>query len=43
MKVLNQKSIKVPCNVAYKLVCVDDKFTKPIVVFRDKNAASGFI
>ena len=24
---------------SYKLVCVDDEFTKPIVVFRGKNAA----
>ena len=24
----------VPCSFAYKLVCVDDEFTKPIVVFR---------
>ena len=33
----------VPCSFAYKLVCVDDKFTKPIVVFRDENAAYEFI
>ena len=33
----------VPCSFAYKLVCVDDKFTKPIVVFRAKNAAYKFI
>ena len=31
------------CSFAYKLVCVDDKFTKPIVVFRGKNAAYEFI
>ena len=29
----------VPCSFACKLVCDDDKFAKPIVVFRDKNAA----
>ena len=33
----------VPCSFAYKLVCVDDEFTKPIVVFRGKNAAYEFI
>ena len=33
----------VPCSFAYKLVCVDDKFIKPIVVFRGKNAAYTFI
>ena len=34
---------RVSCNFAYKLVCVDDKFTKPIVVFRGENAASEFL
>ena len=29
----------IPCSFAYKLVCVDEKFTKPIVVFRGENAA----
>ena len=33
----------IPCSFAYKLVCVDDKFTKPIVVFRGKNPAYKFI
>ena len=33
----------IPCSFAYKLVCVDDKFTKPIVVFRGENGACGFI
>ena len=27
-----------PCSFAYKLICVDDKFSKPIAVFRDENA-----
>ena len=31
------------CSFAYKLVCVDDEFTKPIVVFRGENAAYEFI
>ena len=29
----------IPCSFAYKLVCVNDKYTKPIVVFRGENAA----
>ena len=33
----------VPWSFVYKLVCVDDKFTKPIVVFRGENAAYEFI
>ena len=33
----------IPCSFAYKLVCVDDEFTKPIVAFRGKNAAYEFI
>ena len=33
-----------PCSFAYKLACVDDnKFIKPIVTFRDKNATFEFI
>ena len=35
--------MKVPCSFAYKVVCIDDRFTKPIVVFRGKNAAYEFI
>ena len=34
---------QVPCSFAYKLVCVDDKFTKPILVFRGENAPYEFI
>ena len=33
----------VSCSFTYKLVCVDDKFTKPIVVFRGENATYEFI
>ena len=33
----------IPCSFAYKLVCVDDKFSKPIIVFRGENAAFKFI
>ena len=44
-KVLTQKIYHhhIPCSFAYKLVCVDDEFTKPIVVFRGENAAYEFI
>ena len=33
----------VPCSFAYKVVCIDNEFTKPIVVFRDENATYEFI
>ena len=33
----------IPCSFAYKLVYVDDKFTKPIVIFRGENAAYEFV
>ena len=29
----------VSCSFAYKVVCIDDRFTKPIVVYRCENAA----
>ena len=32
----------IPCSFAYKLVCVDAKFSKPIVVYRGKTAAYKF-
>ena len=32
----------VPCSYAYKIVCIDDKFSKPIVVYRGENAAYEF-
>ena len=33
----------IPCSFAYKFVCVDDKFTEPIVVFRGENTAYEFV
>ena len=34
----------IPCSFAYKVVCVDDdKFSKFVVVFKDKNACYEFI
>ena len=45
MKVLTQKNIKITFLVVLltNLFCVDDEFTKPIVVFRGENAAYEFI
>ena len=34
---------QVPCSFAYKFVCIDNKFCKPIVVFRGEHAAYEFI
>ena len=41
MKVFTHKNYQdhVPCTFAYKVVCIDDRFTKPIVAFRGKNSA----
>ena len=33
----------VPCSYAYKIVCTDDRFSEPIVVYRGGNAAYEFI
>ena len=33
----------VPCSFGYKVVCNDDRFTKPIVVYRGENAVYAFI
>ena len=33
----------VPFSFSYKVVCIDDKFSKPIVVYRSENAAYKFI
>ena len=33
----------IPCSFAYKLVCVDGRFSKPIIVFRGEKAAFKFI
>ena len=45
MKVLTRKKYQdhIPCSFAYKLVYVDDMFTKSIVLFRVENAANEFI
>ena len=33
----------IPCSFAYKIVCIDDRFTKPTIIYRGKNAAYEFI
>ena len=33
----------IPCSFSYKLVCVDNKFNKPIILYRGENAANKFI
>ena len=33
----------IPCSFTYKVVCVDDKFSKEIVLYRRKNAVHRFI
>ena len=33
----------IPCSFAYKVICIDDRFTKPIVVYRGQTAAYEFI
>ena len=33
----------IPCSFAYKVVCVDNKFSKKIVLYRGKNAVNKFI
>ena len=46
MKVLTKKKKyhdHVSCSFAYKVVWIDDRFTKPTVVFRGENAAYEFI
>ena len=42
-KVALQKKYQDPCSFAYKVVCIDDRFTKPIVVFRGENAAQNLL
>ena len=33
----------IPCSFAYKLVCIDNKFSKDVVLYRGKNAVFKFI
>ena len=33
----------VPCSYTYKVICIDDRFSKSTIIYRDKNAAYEFI
>ena len=33
----------IPCSFAYKIVCIDDRFTKSTIIYRGENAAYEFI
>ena len=33
----------IPCSFAYKIICVDDKFSKPVVLYKGKNAIYRFV
>ena len=33
----------ISCSFAYKIVCIDDRFSKPIVFFRSENATYEYI
>ena len=33
----------IPCSFAYKVVCIDDRFTKTTIIYRAENAAYEFI
>ena len=33
----------VSCSFAYKIVCIDDRFSKPIIVYRGENATYDFV
>ena len=45
MKALAQKKYHdhVPCSYAYKIICIDDRSSKRIVVYRGENTAYEFI
>ena len=45
LKVITQKKYQdhIPCSFAYKVVCIDDKFTKSIVAYGSENASYEFI
>ena len=33
----------VPCSFAYKVICIDDEFSKPVFLYREDNAVHKFI
>ena len=42
MLILNDQD-HIPCSFTYKVVCVDDNFSKPIVLYRGENAVYKFL
>ena len=38
-----KESERVPCDFGYKVVCVDDRFSKDVVVYRGKDCVKKFI
>ena len=32
----------IPCSFVYKIVCIDDRFSKPTIIYRGENAAYEF-
>ena len=43
LAVLLMRKIKIPCSFACKIVCIDDKFSKPVAVYGCENAVYKFI
>ena len=35
--------LHVPCGYAYKMVCIDDKYTKDTVVYRGQDCVENFL
>ena len=33
----------IPCSFAHRVVCIDDRFSEPVVLYRGKNAVNKFI
>ena len=33
----------IPCSLPYKVICIDNKFIKPVILYRGKNAVDRFI
>ena len=33
----------IPCSFPYKIICIDDRFSKPTIIYRGENAAYEFV
>ena len=42
LHMLKKNQNHIPCSFAYKVVCVDDNFSKPVVLYREENAVYKF-